>query len=148
MDLKITGYWTSSGFECRRDVDLVLTPDGDIAVTTDPEEELHQALLFYLFTPKGERPAFSNIGSILFEILHSKLTAGTLKRLNGALQRDLKLLFPDLQDLLITSSVDPTDRNRINITIVAPTNKRFDINIDPEKIMQSFSNIASMFRWN
>ncbi len=147
VDLKITGYWQGTHFECRRDIDLVLTPDGDIALTSDPLEELQQALLFYVYTPKGERPAFPNLGSILFEIMHSKLTAGNLKRISGALQRDLRLLFPDLKDVFITASVDPTDRNRVNITVLAPTNRRFDINIDPENLMKNFANIQDIFRW-
>lgn len=147
VDLKISGYWQGSDFECRRDIDLVITPWGDLALTSDPLEELQQALLFYIYTPKGERPAFPHLGSILFEILHNKLTAGNLKRISGAIQKDLRTFFPELKDIMIVASPDSIDKNKLNVTILAPTNRRIDIRIDPEALMKNFANIPDIFRW-
>lgn len=94
-DLKTNLRIEGGTCKCHGNLDLELTPSGDLALISDPAECLRQRIVLWLATPKGERRD-SEVGCLLWDYLHQKLTGSTLKELEVRLVRELTLNFPEL----------------------------------------------------
>ena len=81
--------------KCHGNLDLVLTPTGDLAIITDPAECIRQRIILWMSTPKGERRD-PEVGCLLWDHLHRKVTGSVLKELEVRLARELQLNFPEL----------------------------------------------------
>ncbi len=113
-DLKINQRFESGEIKCHWEVDLVLTPDGDIALTSTPAEELQQRLLVYWATPKGEM-LDPHEGSSIYQYLHKPLTPDTLQEMALDIKNDLQESFPELA---VTSvKIQRGDRNYIYMIV-------------------------------
>jgi hypothetical protein len=146
-DLFITGSFDSGKLECRRDIDLALDSSGDIALTPNDEVALMQELIFYLFTEKNTRPGLPMVGCILPEIMHDKRVRGTMKRINGAISRDIQTYFPQFKGVRVMCHTVPNSPTDIFVTIIMPTGKLMEMIADFNNVMNNSLVMADLFRW-
>ncbi len=146
-DLLTTGNFENGELECRKDMDLALDPTGDLALTPDEETATLQALMFYLFTPKNERPGLPLVGCMLPEIAHERRERGVMKRLNASITKDLKTLFPNFNGVQVVCRTVPTSVSDIFVTIVLPTGRKMDLVANLDQVMKNASIMKDIFRW-
>ncbi len=146
-DLLTTGSFFGGRLECRRDIDLAITSNGDLALTPDDETTLFQQLMMYLFTPKNERPGLPQAGCILPEIMHDRITRGVLKRINGSVAKDIRSMFPNFRGVQVACRAVPNSTSDIFVTIIMPTGRVMDLIADFEQVMKNAQVMADTFRW-
>jgi len=146
-DLLVTGTFDTGRLECRRDIDLAVDASGDLALTPDDETTLTQELMFYLFTPKNERPGLPLAGCILPEIMHDRITKDVLKRINGSLSKDIKTMFPDFRGVQVVCKAVPSSTSDVFLTIIMPTGRVMNLIADFDQLMKNAKIMADTFRW-
>jgi len=146
-DLLTTGRFENGKLECRKDMDLALDPTGDLALTPDEETATLQALMFYLFTPKNERPGLPLVGCMLAEIAHDRRTRGVMKRLNASITKDIKTLFPEFKGAQVVCRTVPGSPADIFLTIVLPTGRIMDLVANLDQVMRNSAIMRDIFRW-
>lgn len=128
---------------CHRAVDLVLTPNGDLAITPDDDTRILQTFMLYLFTAKGERTD-PTVGCALTTILHKRLNANTLNEAEKSIQEDLKKLFPKQGRVIVRArKVLSQNNNEVMIKILM-AGKIYSIGINLEELLRSSTLAANL----
>lgn len=113
-DLKLNMDLRAGEIKCHRLVDLVLTPDGDLALTQSDHEMGQQTMLVYFATPKGEM-IDPDEGSVFFDYMHKPLTKNRMASLSVELRAELGEFFPELGVYRVT--LTQTDHRRVFLTV-------------------------------
>jgi len=121
--------------KCHRSLDLMLTPDGDLALTEDSDTESLQRLVIYMFTQKGERYN-PNVGCILHHMIHAGLTATNLALIQRSIETDLNTLFPEFKGAEIRVAKMNGQTNTLAISFVLPQGA-FGSIIDLDSLLSS-----------
>lgn len=121
---------------CHRAVDLVLTPNGDLAITPDDDTRILQTFMLYLFTAKGERTD-PTVGCALTTILHKRLNANTLNEAEKSIQEDLKKLFPKQGRVIVRARKVPSQNNNEVMIKILMAGKIYSIGINLEELLRS-----------
>lgn len=121
---------------CHRAVDLVLTPNGDLAITPDDDTRILQTFMLYLFTAKGERTD-PTVGCALTTILHKRLNANTLNEAEKSIQEDLKKLFPKQGKVIVRARKVPSQNNNEVMIKILMAGKIYSIGINLEELLRS-----------
>jgi hypothetical protein len=117
MDILTNMDITEGRCRCHEALDILLTSTGDIALTEDDGQELMQRFLLYLAVPHGERYN-PNIGCFLHDFLHEKITANNIRRLEQAIESDIKYQFPEVDLKSISCQISDSDPAEILIHMV------------------------------
>ncbi len=128
---------------CHRAVDLVLTPNGDLAITPDDDTKILQNFMLYLFTAKGERTD-PTVGCSLTTILHKRLNANTLNEAEKSLQEDLKRLFPNQGRVMVRARKVPSQNNNEVMIKILMAGKIYSIGINLEELLRSSTLAANL----
>jgi hypothetical protein len=80
--------------KCHSGTDDVITPWGDTAVVSDPEQKMVQKILLWMTTKLGER-FDPKLGCVLYEYMFGSFDGSTLKRMEFDLKYNLKYNFPE-----------------------------------------------------
>ena len=130
---------------CHRAMDLLLTPNGDLAITPDDDTRILQSFMLYLFTAKGERTD-PTVGCALTTILHKRLNKNTLNEAEKTLQEDLKRLFPDQKPIMVYAhKVVSQNNNEVMIKIIM-AGKIYSIAVNLEELLRSSTLAANLKR--
>lgn len=128
---------------CHRHLDLVLTSNGDLALTPDDDTRIIQSFMMYLFTSKGERTD-KTFGCSLAVILHRKLTSNVLNEVEKTVQEDLKRLFPDQKPINVYArKVRNENNNEIFVKIIM-AGRIFSISLNLQDLLRSSTLAASL----
>ena len=141
-DLKLNMDLSMGELKCHRSVDLVLTPDGDLALTRTDSELMHQRLLLFLATPKGEL-LDPEQGSTFYEYLHRPVTGDNIASLRVNLEYDLKKWFPEFGVTRVSISV--IGRNSIYV-VVYMADDAIRFLYDPGEVVQMSNMISESLR--
>lgn len=128
---------------CHRAVDLVLTPNGDLAITPDDDTRILQTFMLYLFTAKGERTD-PTVGCALTTILHKRLNANTLNEAEKSIQEDLKKLFPKQGRVIVRARKVPSQNNNEVMIKILMAGKIYSIGINLEELLRSSTLAANL----
>jgi hypothetical protein len=128
---------------CHRAVDLVLTPNGDLAITPDDDTRILQTFMLYLFTAKGERTD-PTIGCALTTILHKRLNSNTLNEAEKSIQEDLKKLFPKQGRVIVRARKVPSQNNNEVMIKILMAGKIYSIGINLEELLRSSTLAANL----
>lgn len=128
---------------CHRAVDLVLTPNGDLAITPDDDTRILQTFMLYLFTAKGERTD-PTVGCALTTILHKRLNANTLNEAEKSIQEDLKKLFPKQGRIIVRARKVPSQNNNEVMIKILMAGKIYSIGINLEELLRSSTLAANL----
>lgn len=128
---------------CHRAMDLVLTPNGDLALTPDDDTRILQSFMLYLFTAKGERTD-PTVGCALTTILHKRLNPNTLHEAEKVTQEDLKRLFPDQGPIMVSAKKVPSQNNNEVIIKILMAGKIYSIAVNLEELLKSSTMAASL----
>lgn len=128
---------------CHRAMDLLLTPNGDLAVTPDDDTRLLQSFMLYLFTAKGERTD-KTVGCALATILHKRLNTNTLNEAEKSLQEDLKRLFPEQKPIMVFARKIPSQNNNEVMIKIIMAGKIYSIAVNLEELLRSSTLAASL----
>ncbi len=128
---------------CHRAVDLVLTPNGDLAITPDDDTRVLQTFMLYLFTAKGERTD-PTLGCALTTILHKRLNANTLNEAEKSIQEDLKKLFPKQGRVIVRARKVPSQNNNEVMIKILMAGKIYSIGINLEELLRSSTLAANL----
>lgn len=128
---------------CHRAVDLVLTPNGDLAITPDDDTRILQTFMLYLFTAKGERTD-PTMGCALTTILHKRLNANTLNEAEKSIQEDLKKLFPKQGRVIVRARKVPSQNNNEVMIKILMAGKIYSIGINLEELLRSSTLAANL----
>jgi hypothetical protein len=128
---------------CHRALDLILTPNGDLALTPDDDTRILQSFMLYLFTAKGERTD-KTVGCALTTILHKKLTANTLNEAEKSVQEDLKRLFPDQGRIMVKARKVVSENNNSVLIKILMAGKIYSIAVNLEELLRSSTLAASL----
>jgi len=128
---------------CHRAVDLVLTPNGDLAITPDDDTRILQTFMLYLFTAKGERTDHT-VGCALTTILHKRLNANTLNEAEKSIQEDLKKLFPKQGRVIVRARKVPSQNNNEVMIKILMAGKIYSIGINLEELLRSSTLAANL----
>lgn len=128
---------------CHRAMDLLLTPNGDLAVTPDDDTRLLQSFMLYLFTSKGERTD-KTVGCALATILHKRLNTNTLNEAEKSLQEDLKKLFPEQKPIMVFARKIPSQNNNEVMIKIIMAGKIYSIAVNLEELLRSSTLAASL----
>jgi hypothetical protein len=124
-------------------VDLVLTPNGDLAITPDDDTRILQTFMLYLFTAKGERTD-PTVGCALTTILHKRLNANTLNEAEKSIQEDLKKLFPKQGRVIVRARKVPSQNNNEVMIKILMAGKIYSIGINLEELLRSSTLAANL----
>jgi hypothetical protein len=128
---------------CHRAVDLVLTPNGDLAITPDDDTRILQTFMLYLFTAKGERTD-PTVGCAITTILHKRLNANTLNEAEKSIQEDLKKLFPKQGRVIVRARKVPSQNNNEVMIKILMAGKIYSIGINLEELLRSSTLAANL----
>lgn len=121
---------------CHRAMDLLLTPNGDLALTPDDDTRILQTFMLYLFTAKGERTD-KTVGCALATILHKKLNSNTLNEAEKTLQDDLRKLFPDQGIIMVKARKVVSQNNNSVLIKILMAGKIYSISTNLEELLRS-----------
>lgn len=121
---------------CHSALDILLTPDGDLAICTG-DLELRQRFVMYRATPKGER-LNPLLGCAEYDYLHEKNVSTEMRKMSQDIYADLQAYFPEMKGKSVTCELSEEDAYKVNIyTLLAVDNINFLFNA------KSLMNISS-----
>ena len=103
-DLRTNTYQESGKYTCHGQnglLDLVLDPSGDLALITDPLEQLLQEIRIWSGTKLGER-IDPRLGCVLHDYSFAKMTASELENLRLDLEHNFLVNFPEFSGIKIS----------------------------------------------
>lgn len=133
---------------CSLSLDVLLTPDGDLAIVSG-EDELKQRFILYRATPKGER-LDPTLGCTEYDYLHEKNTNNEMRKMAQDIYTDCSRYFPELKARSILCEKSPDDEYSVRVlSILAENNIEFLFN--PKSLMTISSTLDNIlhqvFRW-
>ncbi len=131
-DLRTNMDISSGHNQCHTNLDLTLTPDGDLSIITG-QEEIDQRFFLYLAIPKGEF-YLSNIGCYAYDYLHEKNTSNTLRKLEQDMLGDMDYQFSELNVQSVTCQKDSSDPFQIR-TILRLSNEDLQYLYSQEELL-------------
>lgn len=145
-DLKLNVDLRAGEIKCHRLVDILLTADGDLALTGTDQETMMQKLLIYFATPKGEMVDPLE-GSVFYDYMHKSLTANHLASMSVVVRRDLVKFFPELGVFRV--ALRKAERRNVFMTIHC-SDGALEYLFSPEDVLDLQSKLSQSwesFKW-